>query len=100
MRLPDKTIHRLIDCLTRSNFSFAIYRLPWTDECYFVMQTSGETECLNDIAKLNGKKGYVIAPFRQSDETPLVIIRPDIIAYNWDEITQSLTALENSLSIF
>lgn len=99
MKLPDKTIHRLIDCLTRSNFSFAIYRLPWTDECYFVMQTSGETECLNDIANLNGKKGFVIAPFRQSDETPLVIIRPDIIAYDWDEITQALTSLENKDAI-
>ena len=99
MKLPDKITHRLIDSLTRSNFSFAIYRLPWTDECYFVMQTSGETECLNDITHLNGKKGFVIAPFKQSDETPLVIIQPDIVAYDWEEITRSLTALGNKETI-
>lgn len=94
MRLPDKITHRLIDCLTRSNFSFALYRLPWTDECYFVMQTSGEVEKLNDIAELNGKKGFVIAPFRQSETLPLVFINPDIISYDWEEITESLTSLE------
>ena len=99
MKLPDKITHRLIDSLTRSKFSFAIYRLPWTDECYFVMQTSGETECLNDITHLNGKKGFVIAPFKQSDETPLVIIQPDIVAYDWEEITRSLTALGNKEAI-
>ena len=93
MRLPDQTTHRLIDCLTRSNLSFALYRLPWTDECYFVMQTSGEVEKLNNIADLNGKKGFVIAPFHLSDEHPLVVIRPDITAFDWNEITQSLTSL-------
>ena len=74
MILPDKHIHHLIDCLTRSNFSFAIYRLPWTDECYFVLQTTPETETLNDIAELNGKKGFVIAPFHISEEHPLVAV--------------------------
>ena len=94
MRLPDKIIHRLIDCLTRSNFSFALYRLPWTDECYFVMQTSNKIEKLSDITDLNGKKGFVIAPFCQSETLPLVLIQPDITAYDWEEITQSLTSLE------
>lgn len=94
MRLPDNYTHRLIDCLTRSRFGFAIYRLPWTDECYFVLQTSGEIETLTDIADLNGKKGFVIAPFLQTDEHPLVLIRPDITAYDWGEITQALSSFE------
>ena len=96
MILPDKDIHHLIDCLTRSHFSFAIYRLPWTDECHFVMQTTPDTEILNDIADLNGKKGFVIAPFHIAEEHPLVLIRPDITAFDWEEISQSLSSLKNT----
>lgn len=91
MRLPSPHIHQLIDCLTRSRFCFALYRLPWTDECYFVLQTSEDIETLNDISELNGKKGFVMAPFIQSDEHPLILIKPDITAYDWSEISQSLT---------
>lgn len=94
MRLPDQNIHNLIDCLTRSNFSFAIYRLPWTDECNFVMQTDSEVETLNDLTDLNGKKGFVIAPFCISEEHPLVLIRPDITAFDWNEISQSLSSFK------
>ena len=92
MNLPNKDIHNLIDCLTRSNFSFAIYRLPWTDECYFVMQATPEAGTLKDIADLNGKKGFVIAPFHTTEEHPLVLIQPDITAYDWTEIGQALSS--------
>ena len=94
MRLPDNYTHRLIDCLTRSRFSFALYRLPWTDECYFILQTSEEVMTLNDISELNGKQGFVIAPFRQTEEHPIVLIRPDIKAYDWTGITQAITNLK------
>ena len=75
-----------MDCRTRSQLSFALYRLPWTDECYFVLQASEKVETLKDIAELNGKEGFVIAPFQQTEEHPLVLIRPDITAYDWNEI--------------
>ena len=94
MRLPDKHTHRLIDCLTRSQLSFALYRLPWTDECYLVLQKSEHVERLNDITGLNGKTGFVIAPFQQTEEHPIVLIRPDVTAYDWDEIIPAITSLE------
>ena len=94
MRLPDSHTHRLIDCLTRSQLSFALYRLPWTDECYFVLQASEKVETLKDIAELNGKEGFVIAPFQQTEEHPLVLIRPDITAYDWNEIGQAISSSE------
>ena len=99
MRIPDKHTHRLIDCLTRSRLSFALYRLPWTDECYLVLQKSGDVETLNDIKELNGKKGFVIAPFQQTEEHPIVLIRPDITAYDWDEIIPAIAELEDTDAI-
>lgn len=76
MNLPNRHIQNLLDCLTRSRLSFALYRLPWTDECYFVLQQSGDVEQLADIRELNKKKGFVMAPFLQSDHHPLIVIRP------------------------
>ncbi len=56
MNLPNRHIQNLLDCLTRSRLSFALYRLPWTDECYFVLQQSGDVEQLADIRELNKKE--------------------------------------------
>ena len=92
MRLPDAHTHRLIDGLTRSRFSFALYRLPWTDECRFVLQTSDAPQRLNDIAELNKKRGFVMAPFRRTEQHPPVLIRPETTAYGWPEISRSLAA--------
>ena len=57
MNLPDIHTQKLLDCLTHSRLGFALYRLPWTDECYLVLQTSGDVEQLADIQELNEKKG-------------------------------------------
>ena len=94
MNLPNRHIQNLLDCLTRSRLSFALYRLPWTDECYFVLQQSGDVEQLADIRELNKKKGVVMAPFLQSDHHPLIVIHPDITAYDWDEISEAISSLE------
>lgn len=94
MNLPNRHIQNLLDCLTRSRLSFALYRLPWTDECYFVLQQSGDVEQLADIRELNKKKGFVMAPFLQSDHHPLIVIRPDITAYDWDEISEAISSLK------
>ena len=94
MRLPDKHTHQLIDQLTQSRLSFALYRLPWTDECYLILQQSEEVEQLQDITELNGKQGFVLSPFQQTEEHPIVVIRPDVTAYDWEEITQAVASLE------
>lgn len=94
MNLPDRHTQELLDCLTRSRLSFALYRLPWTDECYLVLQTRGDVEQLTSIEELNGKKGFIMAPFRRSEEHPSVVIRPDVTAYDWPEISNALSSLE------
>ncbi len=90
MNAPDRPIETLIDALTRSRLSFALYRLPWTDECHFVLQTAGEVEQLDDLHALNGRSGFVIAPFCLSERHPLVVIRPDVTALGWEEIGERL----------
>lgn len=94
MILPNKRTQALLDGLTRSRLSFALYRLPWTDECLLVLQTSGDVEQLTCMEELNGQKGFVMTPFCQSDEHPLILIRPDVTAYDWEAISDALSDLE------
>ena len=57
--------------------AFAYYRLPCEHHATFVAQHVGEPEILSSVAELNGKEGFVIAPFQPSAECPVVLIRPD-----------------------
>ena len=90
MNIPETSIHHLIDNLTHGGRSFALYRLPWTDEPILVLQADGMPETAGTLAELNGKEGFVMAPFHASDRCPIIIIRPDKVARNWDKIAEAL----------
>ena len=96
MNAPDLHISQWMDQLTQSDYSFALWRLPWTDECHLVMQTSGKVEELADISELNGKRGFVISPFLPSDKHPLVYIRPDISVIGWEAIEKTMFSISQN----
>ncbi|WP_300226429.1 isochorismate synthase [uncultured Bacteroides sp.] len=93
MNKPDSHIHKLIDRMTCSNTSFAIYRLPWTDIPLLVMQDGGEPQTFSSLKELNGQKGFVISPFSFTSSHPGVIIRPDITASGWEEISEKISSI-------
>lgn len=99
MNTPNKQITDIIDTLTKSNVNFTLYRLPWTDACYMVLQKDGDVEELLFLNELDGKKGFVMAPFMTDDNKKILLIRPDIFAFDWDEITSSLEELYNCKDI-
>lgn len=96
MNLPEREILDLFDRLTHSRYGFALYRLPWADECHLVLQTSDEVEQPINIEALNGKQGFVMVPFHPSESHPLIVIRPDITACDWKEITQATETVAGS----
>ena len=57
--------------------AFAYYRLPYLHHATYVAQHEGEPEVLSSVAELNGKEGFVIAPFVPSSECPVVLMHPD-----------------------
>ena len=57
--------------------AFAYYRLPCEQHATYVAQHEGEPEILSSVAQLNGREGFVIAPFQPSAECPVVLIHPD-----------------------
>ena len=48
--------------------AFAYYRLPYLHHAIYVAQHEGEPEVLSSVAELNGKEGFVIAPFAPSSD--------------------------------
>ena len=68
----------------------ALYRLPYTDSPILIAQLQGEPQILTSLQELNGRKGFVIAPFRLTSSTPAVLIRPDLIAKGWNQIHEVL----------
>ena len=58
---------------------FALYRLPYEQQVTMVAQTQDEPLELASCEALNGRSGFVVAPFAVGKETPIVLIRPDIV---------------------
>lgn len=58
---------------------FVFFRLPDADTYTYVAQRDAP-ETFSDCAGLKDARGVVIAPFRISDETPILLIRPDYIS--------------------
>lgn len=90
MKTPETIYHHLIDSFTRQGVCFALYRLPWTDEPILVMQEEGKPILLNSLEELNQRKGFLLSPFQLTDTRPAILIRPDIVAHDWEEIKQVL----------
>lgn len=90
MNLPEPIVQRMIDLLTLGDRSFVLYRLPWTDEPILVLQTAGAPEQFRTPAELNGRRGFVLAPFEATDAHPAVLVRPDHTATDWEAIGQCL----------
>lgn len=55
--------------------AYAIYRLPHEDHATLIRQSEGEPMELHSLTELNGKQGFVVAPFEVKDGQPLVLIQ-------------------------
>jgi len=59
--------------------AYAIYRLPHADHATLIQQTEGEPAEYLSCIELNGKRGFVVAPFQVTAQQPILLIRPDVI---------------------
>ena len=60
--------------------AFALYRLPYEQQCTLMEQTEESPQVLGSCVDLNGCTGFVMAPFCISTATPLLLIRPDSVS--------------------
>ena len=57
--------------------AFSIYRLPHDNHATLIRQMEGEPAELYACSELNGKEGFVLAPFDITEGQPILLIRPD-----------------------
>lgn len=76
----------MIDKLIEQGRSFAVWRIPGEDKLHFRMQSTGKSCLLYDINELNGRSGFVIAPFNVSERHPIVLIEPDSLEFSSESI--------------
>lgn len=55
----------------------AIFRLPHASEVTCVRQVKGTPEELRSCQELNGRSGFVVAPFEVTPSQPILLIHPD-----------------------
>lgn len=60
---------------------FAIYRLPHADTATIVRQKDGLPAELRSCTDLNGRSGFVVAPFEVRSDQPILLIRPDEVEH-------------------
>ena len=55
--------------------AYAIYRLPHEDHATLIRQTEGDPMELHSLTELNGKQGFVVAPFEVKANQPILVIQ-------------------------
>lgn len=73
---------------------FAIYRLPYANEATMITQTEGEPEEYLSCTELNGKSGFVIAPFHITPDQPILLIQGETEVVSLDRRTEEHNSLE------
>lgn len=97
MNSENQHIDNSIDLLVNKNVNFALFRLPNETEVNLVLQKNQTSDYFFDIKLLNGKKGFIVAPFTISKKLPILFIRPDIILKGKENIAEYLI---NNISSF
>lgn len=68
------------DYANKEPVAFAAFRLPHEDHFTLVEQMEGTPDEFLSCISLNGRKGFVIAPFQITSSQPVLLIRPDRVA--------------------
>ena len=79
--------------LIHAGRSFALYRLPGESEPGLVLQEQGQAEQYFSPESLRDKAGFVLAPFEETKQHPILLIAPDI-AVRGEEVNRALEEVE------
>ncbi len=58
--------------------AYALFRQPYQEKATYIEQTRTDPEYFPSVAHLNGKEGFVFAPFLPSAKQPVVLIHPEV----------------------
>ena len=74
---------------------FALFRLPYAMEATCIRQTTGEPTELEACQELNGRQGFVVAPFEVKTGQPILLIQPDEVTTI--DLREGITGLQGAI---
>ncbi len=77
-----------IDNLTATNAPFALWSVPGSNTPRLLISGKEMTIVANHINDLEGEEGFLFAPYRVNSSTPVVLLKPRIMAEGISEILQ------------
>ena len=77
---------KLIDQLLDKNIAFAAWFFPGEADGGLLAANPENVTFLNRFNQLNGEKGFVFAPFRITQTSPVILLKPGFLAENIQEI--------------
>lgn len=77
--MTDEEIRNLttIDAFIQRKQPFALYRIPGEKDPCFLTQTEADIRLIYNVKDLDGRRGFVIAPFHVDEACPIVLIQTD-----------------------
>lgn len=94
MEFRKHTEYNILDSLINNNIHFALYKLPKENTINLIMQKSGTTKTFGQFHQLNKLKGFVIAPYNITENSPIIVIEPDITLKGRDNILSYISELQ------
>lgn len=85
-----KSLDELSICEKKfANSSFVLFRLPCAEEYQVILQQNPPQTFL-DLQEIDGLKGFLIAPFNPSNESPYILLEGETITVKQFDRTQDL----------
>ncbi|MDH6358752.1 isochorismate synthase [Parabacteroides sp. PF5-9] len=92
----DVQIEHIREWISREK-SFALYRIPGEEQIRIVGPSNEAVRLFSSIEALNEQKGFVIAPFKISSSTPLILIPAE--NHEWRNELSEISEIERKQSI-
>ena len=84
--MANKKYSNLIDQLLDKNIAFAAWFFPGEADAGLLAANPEDVVFLKQFNQLNGEKGFVFAPFRITETSPVILLKPGFLAVNIQEI--------------
>lgn len=84
-----------IDSLTESDAAFALYRFPSANEPVLAIGTTGSLVYPPGLEALDGRTGFVFAPFEITERHPVVLLKPVVRVTGAEAIAAALGTVRN-----
>lgn len=76
---------KLIDQLLEKGIAFAAWFFPRENMGSILIGNPGDVMFFNRFNQLNGEKGFVFAPFRIKEDSPVILLKPGMLIENFQE---------------